>query len=815
MPDESNPWEDSPLPTPPSFPPPSASQQPVSQQPASPPVVPLPPRQQPFSGQGAYPAWPQPAPQQWSGPQFAYSPTQPAWTPPAQPQQPAWTPPAQPQQPAWTPPVQPPQPVWAPPDQPAWTPPSQPAWTPPVPPRKKRNRKRTLLRWLIAVSILVVLALVASLGVYIHRLGWEHTDYGYDIVERATVDATQPWVINLPIVITPASSSIQIYTDPELTHAVDFAAFHDDLTITGRKRTLTPSTTEVVPASNLPQGDMLTLGGDSWPAGAYYIVERYDFFGGSLERPRVHVYTVQADPGSFTSPDFTMEVADGVPTFTWSGIDGVSSYYILKSTPDGAGDERLEVIGWADGDVTSWSAVTQDTDYENARQNQEDITSYNTGFSGLDSSSIDTLCTPQDSQYQGMTPPDWDDSLVDFPSFAVVATMDENSTLPQFQDGRDVIIDTPVAEASATLDQMATDAGTDLFLPDTFPVTMGDCRTMFFPVTPQSLVADSDETSITLTYGIDGTRLTHSVTGSGDSYSTVQNLGSGLRTLIQFGPMQDLNYMTSDQVRLFAMSQTPSADTPETPYSWNGTSDMVKFIAANMYAGNPAIDLSAFTADPSNPLIADAANEAYFQNPYITDFSPIVGVQNDVLYISYEMTAEDRAAAASRVKDKADQILASIVNDSMSDRDKASAINTYLAKNAVYDDDAANFNDGRHSRDEYVERFPNSWDAEGVLIDGKGVCSSYAAAYKLLADEAGLNSVTVTGWADTSGIGHEWVKVNIDGSWWVVDPTWDSNVWEQIRGNVQMFFMLTDDQADRTPFNGFVVDSHIGDYDTP
>ena len=802
MPDESSPFPDSPLPAPP---------QQSAPQPAPP--------QQPFSGQGAYPAWPQPTAQpvrSASGPQFTYSPAQPSWTPPAQP---------------W---ATPDQSSWAPPNQPTGTMPGQPSWTPQAPPdqsfpqpswnlestshaHRRRKRKHTLRRWLIALAILIVIALVASLGMYIHRSGWEHTDFGYDIVERATVDATQPWVINLPIVITPASSSIQIYTDPELTYLVSFAAFHDDLTFMGRKRTLTPSTTRVDFSPNLPEGGTFSLGGTSWPAGIYYIVERYDFFGRSLERPRVHVYTV-ADSGvsgSFVSPDFSLDVADGVPTFTWTAVDQASSYYILKSTPDSVDEAGIEVIGWTDGDATSWSAITQDTSYENSRQNGQDITSYNADFQGLDFQTIDNSCTPQDTDYQGMTPPEWDDSMLDFPSFAVVATGNNGSTLPQFQDGRDIIVDTPIAAASATLDQMATDAGTDLFLPDTFPVTMGDCRTMFFPVTAQSLVADSDQTSITLTYGVNGTRLTHSLTGSGDSYLTVKNLGSGLRTLIQFGPMQDLNYMTSDQVRMYALSQTPSAETPDTPYSWNGTSDMVKFIAANMYAGTTAIDLSAYTADPSNPLIADAVNEAYFQNPYITDFSPIVGVQNDVLYISYEMTPEDRAAAAARVKAKADQVLASIINDSMSERDKASAINTYLAKNAVYDDDAANFNDGRHSRDEYVERFPNSWDAEGVLIDGKGVCSSYAAAYKLLADEAGLNSVTVTGWADTSGIGHEWVKVNIEGSWWVVDPTWDSNIWEQIRGNVQTFFMLTDAQADRTPFNGFVVDSHIADYDTP
>ena len=707
---------------------------------------------------------------------------------------------------------------------PAWPQPSfQPAtltYSPPQanwgPPRPKRKRR---LGWIIALSIIVVIALIASLSVFLQSLGWEHTEYGYDIVERATVDANDPWVVSLPLV-SPNSGSVQIYSDPTLTNPVPFVKSSDSLGITGRKRTFTPTTTTVEPSDNLPASSAtFPLGAASgWPAGDYYIAETQNLIGRTLQRPRVHVYTVV---GSFAPPAFTMDVVGGVPHFAWTSTQGAASYYILKSTPPSPTMSgtmpTLETIGWASSDATSWLATAQDMAYENLRQNQSEVTSYNANFQGSDGQSSENSCTPQDDGYQGMTPPDWDNSLFTFPSYAVVAVDDNgDSSLPEFQSGRDIIVDTPVATASKTVDQMNLDAGSSLYIPDSFPVTMGDCRTVFFPVAPQSLVSNADYSSMTLTYTVTGTMITHSVTGDKGSYSTVENLGhdAGLSTIVQYGPMQDLNYMTSEQVAMIARGQTPSADTPDTPYTWNGTSEMVTFIAANMYAGTTAIDLSRFTADPASPLIVDAANEAYLQNPYITDFSPIIGIRDDVLYISYSMKPDERAAAADRIKTKVDQVLSSIVDDSMTERNKALAINKYLAQNAVYDNDAADFNNGQHTRDEYVAAFPNSWDAEGVLIDGKGVCSSYAAAFKALADAAGLDSVTVTGWADTSGIGHEWVKVSIDGAWWVVDPTWNSNIWEQVHGNVQAFFMLTDAQASRTQFNGFVVDSHIPDYDT-
>ena len=49
----------------------------------------------------------------------------------------------------------------------------------------------------------------------------------------------------------------------------------------------------------------------------------------------------------------------------------------------------------------------------------------------------------------------------------------------------------------------------------------------------------------------------------------------------------------------------------------------------------------------------------------------------------------------------------------------------------------------------------DSWTAAGVLVDGTGVCASYAEAYQLLSDLAAIRTVSVTGDADGA---HEWNK---------------------------------------------------------
>ncbi len=63
---------------------------------------------------------------------------------------------------------------------------------------------------------------------------------------------------------------------------------------------------------------------------------------------------------------------------------------------------------------------------------------------------------------------------------------------------------------------------------------------------------------------------------------------------------------------------------------------------------------------------------------------------------------------------------------------------------------------------------------EGVLLQGTGVCESYALAYQMLLHEYGIDSIYATGYS--RGELHAWVLVNIDGEWTYVDPTWNDPI---------------------------------------
>ena len=72
------------------------------------------------------------------------------------------------------------------------------------------------------------------------------------------------------------------------------------------------------------------------------------------------------------------------------------------------------------------------------------------------------------------------------------------------------------------------------------------------------------------------------------------------------------------------------------------------------------------------------------------------------------------------------------------------------------------------------EEFNDSFTAYGALLNGKCVCAGYAAAFTLLAQEAGLESIVVTGYLDGS-LAHAWNKVKIDDEWQIVDVTNNDN----------------------------------------
>ena len=138
------------------------------------------------------------------------------------------------------------------------------------------------------------------------------------------------------------------------------------------------------------------------------------------------------------------------------------------------------------------------------------------------------------------------------------------------------------------------------------------------------------------------------------------------------------------------------------------------------------------------------------------------------------------------MKEKVEEIVGGIISDGMTDSEKCHAINSYLCDNSYYDNDALE-NAEKYSFTQVDESFYDSFTAYGILIDGVGVCASYSAAFKLLADAAGLDSIVVTGYLDGS-VPHAWNKVKLEENWYIVDSTNNDN--EMIQNAFHVLIVL-------------------------
>ena len=239
-----------------------------------------------------------------------------------------------------------------------------------------------------------------------------------------------------------------------------------------------------------------------------------------------------------------------------------------------------------------------------------------------------------------------------------------------------------------------------------------------------------------------------------------------------------------------------------------GNSKLSRYIGSQMLRTVSAIDVSSFPESADTDAILDAFYEAKNQNPLVLGIRTMKYDSNSrILYVGYDYDPETTAQKQQEVKAKVDEVISSIITGGMSDLEKEIAINDYICNNAVYDDAAC---DNAESYDFYNvdKEFYDSFTAYGILINGVGVCASYAADFKLLADAAGLESRIVTGMLEGSSP-HAWNKVKIDGQWCIVDATNNDN--DYLKNGL---FNLSDDAAMGvlTQSDEFVLDGNVSDY---
>lgn len=168
-----------------------------------------------------------------------------------------------------------------------------------------------------------------------------------------------------------------------------------------------------------------------------------------------------------------------------------------------------------------------------------------------------------------------------------------------------------------------------------------------------------------------------------------------------------------------------------------------------------------------DPVTAQALVQARLGSPYFqssswhwtTSWKP--SGTHVTVAVQYRFAPDDLKAKVQEADAKAASVVAAVITNSMGDYEKELALHDWLVTHAVYD--LANYQADTVPPEEYTPF--------GVLVKGTGVCESYATAFRLLADKAGLESRMVSGRGN--GQSHAWNQVRVDEKWYNLDVTWD------------------------------------------
>lgn len=203
-------------------------------------------------------------------------------------------------------------------------------------------------------------------------------------------------------------------------------------------------------------------------------------------------------------------------------------------------------------------------------------------------------------------------------------------------------------------------------------------------------------------------------------------------------------------------------------------SSLSEYLAVNMLDAKSIINLKEFPEARSQETLFDAWMEAIYQNPLILGAKGAqLSMDGNTMLVTYDISAEEMKVKQEELRKKVKQVTSKIIKKEMTDLEKEYAINQYLIEIAEYDH-AALENAEKNNFQKVDAEFNDSFTPYGVLINEVGVCASYAGAFKLLGDEAGLETIVVTGYLD-GDLPHAWNKVKVDGKWHIVDSTNNDN----------------------------------------
>lgn len=213
-----------------------------------------------------------------------------------------------------------------------------------------------------------------------------------------------------------------------------------------------------------------------------------------------------------------------------------------------------------------------------------------------------------------------------------------------------------------------------------------------------------------------------------------------------------------------------------------------EYLAINFINQEEEIRIDVLPTLMNAETLFDVTTKVMYQNPYfmgLRDYNIEYYNDGSVYMIpEYKFTKEEATRMQNEIKEEATRVVNEIIKPGMTDREKVDAIWTYLEKNTTYDNAAlasAEKYDYKYADPEFEPTFTTY----GILCNKVGVCMSYAYVTDLLCKMCDVNSMVLVGYA-TSGVGHAWNAIELDGKWYWFDAT---NTYDATL--VQRFIYLT------------------------
>lgn len=598
--------------------------------------------------------------------------------------------------------------------------------------------------------------------------------------------------------ISPADSFI-FYQDAELKYPLEVGSYEYDAS--AGTLTIEPPFYGVAEMHTSSDVDLSHLNGNylsedeenGWGTlSQYYMKTCVDLeTGKELANPTITVIKINAEIAQAPQVVFD-QTEDGFAHFSWKQVPGAEGYLLFRINKD---EEGLWSYGDAVADVkgTEWSSESEAfvSDYDDS------ILTLNYRFQQYYTSE-DFAAWVEDSDSflkEYMIEDDYDEYYSEY--YGVLAyNANGCSPVSNLFSAKDLSHMLPTEKASHSNEESFFDIEGIMDLPAVMSVTMCDGSTAQKVLTYDfdNVQIDKDfncvrikckalQTPFTVelaAYDVNWDTLDADLAALKERQEKLINKGGNVAPSLtvedetQESSGDGQTEETPDDTKEDAEKQEEAETTGRTEVKITANSALSEYIAINMLETRQAIDISAFPEAADTEKVVDAFFEAQYQNPLILGIrGGSIDPEQRILYVEYDFDRELTAGKQEAIQEKVNEIVGEIIDDGMSDAEKEMAINTWLCENACYDDSALE-NAEKYSFTMVDEEFYDSFTAYGILVDGVGVCASYSAAFKLLADAAGLESIVVTGYLDGS-VPHAWNKVKVDDSWYIVDATNNDN----------------------------------------